>query len=43
MITKPGSLAEEALEQILTKARTHSFWLPEPLRDELLIEIYDLM
>ena len=43
MITKPGSLAEEALEQILTKARTHSVWLPEPVSDELLIEIYDLM
>jgi nitroreductase len=43
MITKPGSLAEEALEQIFTKARTHSAWLPEPVGDELLIEIYDLM
>lgn len=37
------SISEEALEQILTKARTHSAWLPEPVRDELLIELYNLM
>ena len=43
MIAKPSSLPEEALEQIFTKARTHSSWLPEPVGDELLIEIYDLM
>ena len=43
MTTKLSSLSEEALEQILTKARTHSVWLPEPVSDELLIEIYDLM
>src|SRR5215813_10062759 len=43
MITKPRSLTEEELEQILTKARTHSVWLPEPVSDELLIAIYDLM
>src|SRR5262245_34293131 len=43
MITKPCLLAEEALEQILIKARTHSVWLPEPVSDELLIEIYELM
>ena len=43
MITKTRTLSEEALEQILTEARTHSAWLPEPVSDELLIEIYDLM
>jgi 3-hydroxypropanoate dehydrogenase len=43
MITKSLSLPEESLEQILTEARTHSFWLPEPVSDELLAEIYDLM
>src|SRR6201993_1343513 len=36
-------LSEEALKQILTEARTHNFWLPEPVSDELLVEIYDLM
>src|SRR5215471_8597051 len=43
VITKTRRLSEEALEQILTEARTHSAWLPEPVSDELLIEIYDLM
>ena len=43
MRTKARSLSEEALEQILTKARTHSGWLPEPVSDELLGEIYNLM
>jgi len=32
-----------ALEQIFTKARTYSVWLPEPVSDELLHQIYDLM
>ena len=36
-------LSEEALEQIFTKARTHSAWLLEPVSDELLHQIYDLM
>ena len=40
---KTRSLPEEALEQIFTKARTHSVWLPEPISDELLRHIYDLM
>src|SRR5262249_30169617 len=31
------------LEKILTKARTHSVWLPEPVSDDLLAEIYRLM
>jgi len=43
MITETRQLSEEALEQIFTKARTHSAWLPEPVSDELLMEIYDLM
>jgi 3-hydroxypropanoate dehydrogenase len=42
-MAKTRSLPQEALEQILTKARTHSVWLPEPVRDELLHQIYDLM
>ena len=36
-------MSQEALEQILTKARTHSVWLPGPVSDELLRHIYDLM
>ena len=43
MITETRSLSEEALEQILAKARTHSVWLPEPVSDDLLEEIYNLM
>ena len=43
MKSQARSLSEEALEQILTKARTHSGWLPEPVSDELLAEIYNLM
>src|SRR5262249_35777251 len=41
--TQTRSLSEEALEKIFTKARTHSVWLPEPVRDELLEEIYKLI
>jgi 3-hydroxypropanoate dehydrogenase len=33
----------EALEQIFTKARTHSAWSPQPVSDEILKQIYDLM
>ena len=43
MKTQTRSLPEEALEQILTKARTHSAWLSEPVSDDLLAEIYNLM
>jgi nitroreductase len=42
-MTKTRSLPEEALEQIFTSARTHSVWLPEPISDELLRQIYNLM
>ena len=40
---KNGSLSKEALAQIFTEARTHSAWLPEPVSDETLHQIYDLM
>src|SRR5215813_8958075 len=43
MIAKHSSLPEEALEQIFTKARTHNVWLPDPISNQLLIDIYDLM
>jgi 3-hydroxypropanoate dehydrogenase len=40
---KNQSIPQIALEQIFTKARTHSIWLPEPVGDDLLLHIYDLM
>src|SRR6267378_4022420 len=43
MITKTRTLSEEALKQILTEARTHNVWLPEPVSDDLLVQIYNLM
>src|SRR5215468_10977239 len=43
MITKTRTLCEEALEQILTEARTHIAWLSETVSDNLLVEIYNLM
>lgn len=42
-MTKSKTISVEALEQIFTKARTHGVWLPEPVSDELLHQIYDLM
>jgi len=42
-MNKPKSLNGEVLEQIFTKARTHNAWLPDPVGDELLHQIYDLM
>jgi 3-hydroxypropanoate dehydrogenase len=42
-MTKTKTISVEALEQIFSKARTHSVWLPEPVSDELLHQIYDLM
>lgn len=42
-MTKAKTISVEALEQIFTKARTHSVWLPEPVGDDLLHQIYDLM
>src|SRR5690242_7594708 len=32
----------ESLDLIWREARTHTMWRPEPISDELLIEIYDL-
>ena len=43
MTTKFHSLPEEALKQILTEARTHNVWVAEPVSDESLAKIYDLM
>ena len=43
MITTTRAISEEALEQIFINARTHSDWLPEPVSDELIYQIYDLM
>ena len=43
MTAKSRVLTDDALKQIFTEARTHSAWLPEPVSDELLVKIYDLM
>ncbi len=37
------SANKDMLDQIFLKARTHSVWLPEPVSDELLREVYDHM
>ena len=42
-MSKSHSLPTDALEQIFTKARTHSTWLPEPVGDEVLQQVYDLL
>src|SRR5437764_2429175 len=42
MDTNTG-IPSEAREQIFTRARTHSAWSPQPVSDELLRQIYDLM
>jgi nitroreductase len=42
-MTTKTRLSEEALGQILTEARTHNGWLPEPVNDNLLVQIYSLM
>ncbi len=35
-------LSDEALDVIFRKARTHVAWLPKPVDDELLRQVYDL-
>jgi len=37
------AIAEEPLDILFRKARTHIFWLDKPVPDELLHQIYDLM
>jgi 3-hydroxypropanoate dehydrogenase len=39
----PATMLTEALETIFTKARTHSAWVPRPVGDDLLRQVYDLM
>jgi 3-hydroxypropanoate dehydrogenase len=36
-------LSDESVRQLFTEARTHSAWLNQPVSDELLHQIYDLM
>jgi 3-hydroxypropanoate dehydrogenase len=36
-------LTDEALDILFRKARTHRNWLPKPVSDDLLRELYDLM
>ena len=37
------ALSEEVLAQLFTQARTHSHWLPQPVTDELLVSLYELV
>jgi 3-hydroxypropanoate dehydrogenase len=37
------ALRPEALDILFRKARTHNAWLPQPVSDDLLRQIYDLM
>lgn len=41
MVASP--LTEQAVRQIFTEARTHSAWLPQPVGDDVLKKLYDLM
>src|SRR4030088_436216 len=36
-------LSDESLDILFRKARTHRAWLPKPVSDDLLRELYDLM
>ena len=36
-------LDDDALDQIFRKARTHSAWLDQPVTDEIIQQVYDLM
>lgn len=40
-MSKP--LSDDALDQIFRKARTHSAWLDQPVTNEMLQQVYDLM
>src|SRR5579864_8187425 len=42
-VTLMKTISQEALDQLLVKARTHSAWLAQPVDDETLRRIYDLM
>jgi nitroreductase len=37
------AISEESIKQLFTEARTYPGWLPEPVADETLHAIYDLM
>jgi 3-hydroxypropanoate dehydrogenase len=39
---KTKSLGQGALDQLFREARTHSAWLPKPIPDETLVELYHL-
>jgi 3-hydroxypropanoate dehydrogenase len=42
-MTNLNTISQEALERAFLKARTHNGWLTEPVSDDLLHQIYDLM
>jgi 3-hydroxypropanoate dehydrogenase len=37
-----NALSNDALSQVFLEGRTYSYWLPEPVSDELLHQIYEL-
>lgn len=41
--TPAPRLSDEALRQLFTEARTHRVWLPDPVSDATLHDLYDLM
>src|SRR5580704_4574037 len=36
-------LSSEAMDTLFREARTHNVWLPQPVSDQVLRQIYDLM
>lgn len=38
-----NTLPDEALNQLLREARTHTTWLEKPVSDEVLRQLYDLV
>lgn len=38
-----NALSDQALDQLFRQARTYHSWLPQPVSDELLHQLYDLM
>ena len=36
-------VSDDALDQVFRKARTYNAWLPKPVSDELLRQLYDTL
>lgn len=43
MQSPPAMLDDAALDQLFRNARTHNAWLPKPVSDETLRQVYDVM